>query len=77
MPCESVASLLIADLEEEMKKVGWGGVEIGGKRVCCLVYKDDVALITKEEGEMKSMMWRLEEYFEKKRLMLNAKKKQK
>lgn len=56
--------------------MGWG-FEIGGERVCCLVYKDDVALIAEEEGEIKSMMWRLEEYFEKKRLMLNAKKKTK
>lgn len=57
MPCESVAiSLLIAGLEEEMKKVGWGCVEIGGEGVCCLVYENDVALIAEEEGKMKSMM---------------------
>lgn len=42
--------------------------------MCCLVYKDDVALIAEEEGEMKSMMWRLEEHLEKKRLVLNVKK---
>lgn len=71
--CLLLFSLLIADLEEEIKKVGYGGVEIGGERVCCLVYEDDVALITEEEGEMKSMMWRFKEHLEKKRLVLNVK----
>lgn len=49
-------SLLIADLEETLKKVGWGGIKIRGKRVCSLMYTDDIVLIAEKEGEMKSMI---------------------
>lgn len=43
-------NLLIADLEEEMERVKWGGVKIGGRRVFSLVYADDIVLLAEEEG---------------------------
>lgn len=36
-----------------------------------MAYADDVVLLAEEEGEMRSMIERLEEYLEKKRLELN------
>ena len=31
-------NLLIADVEEELRKGNWGGVKIGGRRICSLAY---------------------------------------
>lgn len=39
-----------------------------------LAYADDVVLVAEEEGEIRSMMNRLEEYLDKKKLVLNVKK---
>jgi len=65
---------LIIDLEEEMKKVKWGGIKIGERRVYTLVYTDDIVLFAEDEDGIRSMMARLEEYMEKKRLELNVNK---
>lgn len=52
-----------------------GGVEVGGRdSLCTLAYADDIVLIAIEEGEMRSMMDRLEGYLSRKRLVLNEKK---
>lgn len=61
-------NLLMADLEE-MGKMRWGGVMIEEERVYMLA--DDLVILVENEGEMKSMMERLEEYLDRKRLMLN------
>jgi len=50
-PANSVLfNILIADLEEEMNKVKWGGIRLGEKRIYSLQYADDVMLLAKEEG---------------------------
>jgi len=67
-------NILIADLEEEMRKVKWGGVRLGKERIYSLAYADDVVLVAEEEDEMRSMMERLERYIERKRLELNTRK---
>lgn len=67
-------NILIADLEEKMKKGRWGGVELGEEKVYTLAYADDVVLLAKEEGEMRSMMGKLEGYLEEKGLTLNVNK---
>lgn len=36
-------NVLLADLEEEMRKGGWGGVRIEDRKVYSLAYADDVA----------------------------------
>lgn len=64
--------LLIANMEGEMEKVRWGGIEFGGRKEYS--YVDDVVLLEKEEDEMKSTIKRLEGYLEKKRFKLNLKK---
>lgn len=53
-------NIFLADLEEELGRVKWEGVKIGGERVYALAYADDIVLVAEEEGEMRSMMERLE-----------------
>lgn len=65
-------NLLIANMEGEMEKVRWGGIEFGGRKEYS--YADDVVLLVEEEDEMKSIIKRLEDYLEKKRFKLNLKK---
>ncbi|XP_043263006.1 uncharacterized protein LOC122403516 [Colletes gigas] len=65
-------NMLIADVEEEFRKGRWGGVEVGGRRICTLAYADDLVLLAREEEEMESMIRRLEGYLEKKRLEINV-----
>jgi len=67
-------SIMIADLEEEMKKVKWGGIKIGEGRIYTLVYADDIVLLAEDKEGMRSMIARLEGYMEKKRLELNVNK---
>lgn len=67
-------NIWLADLEEELGRVKWGGVKIGGEKVYALAYAHDIVLVAEEEGEMRSMMERLEGYLERKKLELNAKK---
>lgn len=67
-------NILLADLEEVMGKVKWGGVRLTGERVYTLTYADDIMMAAKEEDEMRSMMGRLEEYLERKGLELNTSK---
>jgi len=64
-------NLLLADLEEVMGKIKWGGIRVGEERVYSLTYADDMVLLAEEEGEMRSMLIRLERYLEKKGLELN------
>jgi len=65
-------NLLLADLEEEMGKIKWGGIKIGERRVYTLSYADDMVLLAENEGEMRSMLERLERYLDRKGLELNA-----
>jgi len=65
---------MIADLEEMMGKVKWGGVKLGEKRIYTLAYADDIVLLAEEEDEMRSMIVRLEDYLERKGLELNVEK---
>lgn len=58
----------------ELKKGGWGGIRLGEEKIYTLAYADDVVLIAEDEGGMKSMMVKLENYLEKKGLELNAEK---
>lgn len=67
---------VIRGMEEgEKKERRRKGIELGGKKVYTLAYTDNVVLLANNEGEMRSMMGRLEEYLKSKRLMLNTKKK--
>lgn len=67
-------NLLVADMEEELERVKWGGVRLGEKKVFSLAYADDMVLLVEEEGGMRSMIERLERYLDKKRLELNVEK---
>lgn len=67
-------NLLIADMEDHMKKGGWREVRLRGEKIYTLMYVDDVVLMAKEEQDMSSMISRLEEYLDKKGLTLSTEK---
>ncbi|XP_011881271.1 PREDICTED: uncharacterized protein LOC105569421 [Vollenhovia emeryi] len=67
-------NILLADLEEEMGNVKWGGIRLGEEKIYSITYADDVVVIAEDEGCMKSMIERLERYINSKRLELNVTK---
>ncbi|XP_071572354.1 uncharacterized protein [Temnothorax nylanderi] len=67
-------NLLIADIEEYIKKGGWGGVNLGGEKIYTLMYADDIALLAEEEQDMRAMISRLEGYLDRKGLTLSIEK---
>ncbi|XP_011884026.1 PREDICTED: golgin subfamily A member 6-like protein 22, partial [Vollenhovia emeryi] len=64
-------NILLADLEEEMGKVKWGGIRLGEEKIYSITYADDVVVIAEDEG---CMIERLERYMDSKRLELNVTK---
>lgn len=52
--------VLIADVEEEMRRVKWDGVRLEDGRVCTLAYADNIVWMAENEDEMKSMIDRFE-----------------
>lgn len=62
-------------MEEGIRNLRWGGIELGGKKVYLLVYADDVVLLAEEEAEMRSMIVRFEGYLKKKKLELTQGKR--
>jgi len=71
-PC--LFTLLLADLDEELEKGGWGGVKVRGRKVYSLAYADDVAVIAEEEAGMKGMLKTLKRYVDQKGLEVNVDK---
>lgn len=65
-------NILLADIEEEMGRVKWGGVRIGEKRIYTLAH--DLVMMAEREDEMRSVMERLERYLDGKGLEVNTKK---
>lgn len=61
-------NIVIADLKMEMGKVKWGGVRVGERKIYTLAYADDIVLLAEEEDRMRSMLERMEEYLERKKL---------
>jgi len=67
-------NLAIADLEEYMKKGGWGGIRLGEERTYTLMYADDIVLMAEEKQGMRSLISKMEGYLDRKGLELNVKK---
>lgn len=67
-------NILMADMEEELGKVKWEKIKLGGRKVLCLAYADDVVLLADKEEELRSILDRLEGYLDRKRLELNVRK---
>ncbi|XP_076287327.1 uncharacterized protein LOC143212411 [Lasioglossum baleicum] len=67
-------TLMLADIDEELERGGWGGVKVGGRKIRTLSYADDIAMLAEEEDGMRGMMGVLERYLEGKKLQLNAEK---
>lgn len=61
-------------MNEELNRGGWGGVEVGGRKVYSLAYADDVVLLAKDEDRMKGIMGKLERYLDGKGLEVNTEK---
>ena len=57
-----------------MEKKGKGGVILGNKRIYSLAYADDVVLLADDEGGMKLLLKRFEEYGREKDLTVNVPK---
>lgn len=68
---------MIADIEKEIGKVKWDGIKVGERKVYTLAYADDMVLMAEEKEEMRSMIGRLEEYLDRKKLELNVNKTKK
>lgn len=66
--------ILIADIEEFLKKRGNGGVTIEKRRFYTLAYADDLAVLATKENELKRMLKSLEKYFEEREMILNVEK---
>jgi len=67
-PLSPLFNILIADLEDEMSRVKWGGVKLGEDRIYSLSYTDDTVLLADDEGSMRNMLERLERYLDGKSL---------
>lgn len=49
-------NVTLADVEEEISKVRWGVIILGGRRVFTLAYADNLVMMAKEEEDLKSMV---------------------
>ena len=67
-------TVYIALIENVFKKAQSGGAVVGRQKLWTLSYADDLALIAKEEGEMKCMLKTLEKFLQKIKLELNVEK---
>lgn len=67
-------TLLVANIEEEMRRWGEVNGKLGEDRIYTVAYADDIALLVENKKEIKSMIERLEWYLEKKELELNTEK---
>lgn len=65
-------ALLLAYLNERLKRKGKKKVEIGRKKMFVLAYVDDVVLLAKQKESMRLMMGELKDYLKKTRLEVNA-----
>ncbi|KMQ83634.1 hypothetical protein RF55_19482 [Lasius niger] len=57
-----------------MKKEQTGGVTIGKEKFWTLTYADDIALLAKNEGDLKGMMKRFKKFITSKGMVLSAEK---
>ena len=64
-------NLIIDELIEKLKKTNIG-VEIGGERICCMAFADDLVLISENKTHMKILIEESKEFFDMKGLQANA-----
>ncbi|KMQ90718.1 hypothetical protein RF55_9492 [Lasius niger] len=61
-----------ADMDERLRKGGWGGVRLRERKIYTLAYADDIAVLAEDEEGLKGMMGKLEGYLDGKGLELNT-----
>ncbi|XP_077255652.1 uncharacterized protein LOC143893811 [Temnothorax americanus] len=64
----------VLNIEDYMKKGGWGGIRLRVEKIYTLMYADDIVLLAEEEQDMRSMISRLEGYLDRKGLTLSIEK---
>lgn len=67
-------AIYICELDNTLKRNCLGGLVLGGKKVFCLAFADDVILIAKSPGELKDMTRRLVSFSKSKDLQVNEEK---
>ncbi|XP_033228929.1 uncharacterized protein LOC117180541 [Belonocnema kinseyi] len=67
-------TVLISDIEEEMRKEIVGGIKVESEKFLSFAYVDDIALLANNEEDFRAMMRRFEKFSEKKCLVLNVEK---
>lgn len=70
----SLFTLLIADVEDTLRKGQAGGVVVGRKKIWTLAFADDLALLARNRAEMKEIIMRFERYVDRKKLEVNVQK---
>ncbi|XP_033230253.1 uncharacterized protein LOC117181545 [Belonocnema kinseyi] len=66
--------MILADLEEKLKKKGRCGTILGNSKIYSLAYADEVVLLADNETKMNLMMKIFEEYVGAKDLTVNVEK---
>ena len=66
-------NLYINELAMELKKLNYG-VDIGGKKVCLLLYADDIVIIAENENDLQIQLDFINEWCKKWRLIINHNK---
>ncbi|XP_071577283.1 uncharacterized protein [Temnothorax nylanderi] len=63
---------LLADIDDELRREGWGGNRLRGRKLYTLTYAADIAMLAESEEDMKGMVGKLEEYLDRRGLVLNS-----
>ena len=66
-------NLIIDELIEDLKKIKVG-IEIGGERICCMAFADDLVLIREERIHMQMLLEESKRFLNQKGLRANPKK---
>ena len=72
-PLLFILFILLADIEEYLRKRQEGGIAIGNKRVYALAYADDLWIIAETGEKMERIIKCLNKYFQDKELEVNTK----
>ena len=60
--------ILISDMEEEMRKKGWGGLSVGKDKIYTLAYADVIVAVAKDNKVLAGLITGLKKYLEGKKL---------
>ncbi|XP_015120516.1 uncharacterized protein LOC107043497 [Diachasma alloeum] len=67
-------NVFIDDIDDWWEKRGEGGTVVGGEKIFCLKYADDIVVAAESAGELQSMLGTAERFFQENRLEINVNK---